>query len=333
MEGIDVRAFKPSLRGEISMKSTQQVFFEDVLCLNGANVVSGDDFSVDDLLDLSNEKFGDGFVEDEEEEEEEEKDSLSVSSQDRAEDDNSNSSSFSGASDEFEAFPAVPVEDWKDLEWVSQFVDDSVSEFSLLCPAGTGKEIISGRVENRSEPELKPAIRRLACFPSTVPVKPRSKRSRATGRTWALASPPLTESSLTSSLSSPSSTLCLILTKSPQNMDFFCSLGKPPTKKQKRKLVPAQCSGGTQSQQRRCSHCQVQKTPQWRTGPLGAKTLCNACGVRYKSGRLFPEYRPACSPTFSGDVHSNSHRKVLEMRRKKEMAGPEPGLTPIVSSC
>ncbi|KAF3778267.1 GATA transcription factor 4 [Nymphaea thermarum] len=68
---------------------------------------------------------------------------------------------------------------------------------------------------------------------------------------------------------------------------------------------------------RRCSHCLSEKTPQWRMGPLGPKTLCNACGVRYKSGRLLPEYRPAASPTFVSTVHSNSHRKVMEMRRKK----------------
>ncbi|KAG6397414.1 hypothetical protein SASPL_143581 [Salvia splendens] len=73
------------------------------------------------------------------------------------------------------------------------------------------------------------------------------------------------------------------------------------------------------AQGRRCSHCAATKTPQWRAGPEGAKTLCNACGVRYKSGRLVPEYRPACSPYFSTEMHSNNHRKVLEMRRKKEM--------------
>ncbi|KAI4384406.1 hypothetical protein MLD38_002570 [Melastoma candidum] len=67
---------------------------------------------------------------------------------------------------------------------------------------------------------------------------------------------------------------------------------------------------------RKCWHCEVAKTPQWRAGPMGPKTLCNACGVRYKSGRLFPEYRPAASPTFVPSVHSNSHRKVLEMRTK-----------------
>ncbi|KAG9147716.1 hypothetical protein Leryth_014881 [Lithospermum erythrorhizon] len=71
--------------------------------------------------------------------------------------------------------------------------------------------------------------------------------------------------------------------------------------------------------ERRCTHCGSEKTPQWRSGPLGPKTLCNACGVRYKSGRLVPEYRPAASPTFVLTQHSNSHRKVMELRRQKEM--------------
>lgn len=77
----------------------------------------------------------------------------------------------------------------------------------------------------------------------------------------------------------------------------------------------APCKPEAHSQQpRRCTHCLSQRTPQWRAGPLGPKTLCNACGVRFKSGRLFPEYRPAKSPSFLGSIHSNSHKKVLEMR-------------------
>ncbi|KVI08413.1 GATA transcription factor 7-like [Cynara cardunculus var. scolymus] len=72
--------------------------------------------------------------------------------------------------------------------------------------------------------------------------------------------------------------------------------------------------GSSSGQGRRCSHCLSQRTPQWRAGPEGPKTLCNACGVRYKSGRLLPEYRPAKSPTFVSYKHSNSHKKVLEMR-------------------
>jgi GATA-binding protein 2 len=74
---------------------------------------------------------------------------------------------------------------------------------------------------------------------------------------------------------------------------------------------------------RRCTHCQIEKTPQWRAGPLGPKTLCNACGVRYKSGRLFPEYRPAASPTFVPSIHSNSHKKVVEMRQKVAPKGDD----------
>jgi hypothetical protein len=113
-----------------------------------------------------------------------------------------------------------------------------------------------------------------------------------------------------------------------QNLDPV----KPPAKKQKKK--PAAEAGSAPAQPpRRCSHCGVQKTPQWRTGPLGPKTLCNACGVRFKSGRLLPEYRPACSPTFSSEVHSNHHRKVLEMRRKKDQLGAtDSGLAPTVAS-
>ncbi|CAA0834050.1 GATA transcription factor 11 [Striga hermonthica] len=67
---------------------------------------------------------------------------------------------------------------------------------------------------------------------------------------------------------------------------------------------------------KKCMHCQVTKTPQWREGPLGRKTLCNACGVRYRSGRLFPEYRPAASPTFVPSLHSNSHKTVIMMRNE-----------------
>ncbi|KAL9252417.1 GATA transcription factor 1-like protein [Drosera capensis] len=70
---------------------------------------------------------------------------------------------------------------------------------------------------------------------------------------------------------------------------------------------------------RKCQHCLSETTPQWRLGPNGPKTLCNACGVRYKSGRLVPEYRPANSPTFSSKLHSNSHRKIMEMRKKQMM--------------
>lgn len=76
---MEARAFKSSLRRELAMKSTQQVLIEELWCATGISGVPSEDFSVDDLLDLSNGEFEDESVE-EEEQEEEEKDSVSVDS-------------------------------------------------------------------------------------------------------------------------------------------------------------------------------------------------------------------------------------------------------------
>ncbi|KAG0491593.1 hypothetical protein HPP92_004991 [Vanilla planifolia] len=99
--------------------------------------------------------------------------------------------------------------------------------------------------------------------------------------------------------------------------------------------LPAASSAWEKVERRKCRHCESEETPQWRAGPDGPKTLCNACGVRYKSGRLVPEYRPAKSPTFCAALHSNSHRRVMEMRRRKHGVGrrgrPSNRLTPVVA--
>uniref|UniRef100_A0A0D3HRV6 GATA-type domain-containing protein n=1 Tax=Oryza barthii TaxID=65489 RepID=A0A0D3HRV6_9ORYZ len=71
---------------------------------------------------------------------------------------------------------------------------------------------------------------------------------------------------------------------------------------------------------RSCVHCGSTETPQWREGPTGRGTLCNACGVRYRQGRLLPEYRPKGSPTFSPSVHAANHRQVLELRRQQRQS-------------
>ncbi|KAK6145887.1 hypothetical protein DH2020_019756 [Rehmannia glutinosa] len=56
--------------------------------------------------------------------------------------------------------------------------------------------------------------------------------------------------------------------------------------------LPTVTNSGGAGMGRRCLHCQADKTPQWRAGPMGPKTLCNACGVRYKSGRLLRSTAP-----------------------------------------
>ncbi|XP_061368392.1 GATA transcription factor 7-like isoform X2 [Gastrolobium bilobum] len=300
MEAAMVDALKPSLRREFIF---QQALREEILYLNGNTVVGGEDFSVDDLLDFSNGEFQ--HHSEQEQEYDKEKHSLSVSS--LSHDDSNSYSSGVSYDSIFSTELVVPAGDLEDLEWVSHFVDDSIPELSLLYP------VRSEQANTRAEPEHKVKKSTTTCFPSEMKIttKARTTRKRkSNARLWSL-------SPLLSRPSSPSSCSSVFSSTAPPVV-----FREPPAKKQKKK-VEAQVVQVVGAQlQRRCSHCHVQKTPQWRTGPLGAKTLCNACGVRYKSGRLFSEYRPACSPTFCSDIHSNSHRKVLEIRRKKDMSGP-----------
>ncbi|EHA8587971.1 GATA transcription factor 8 [Cocos nucifera] len=112
----------------------------------------------------------------------------------------------------------------------------------------------------------------------------------------------------------------------PESLGESNPIPAPMKKKKKKKSFAAIAAGGEEAGSqpppvRKCMHCEIQKTPQWRAGPMGPKTLCNACGVRYKSGRLFPEYRPAASPTFVPSLHSNSHKKVVELRIKASQNG------------
>ncbi|KAL2537598.1 GATA transcription factor 5 [Forsythia ovata] len=317
---IEVRALKSSFLSRMAMKMNSQVLLnDDGWSLTGINSVSGDDFPVEELLNLD-------FLHDKDFQpegsfsQEEERPSVSrLSSQNRQ---SNSSSNFSGAGD-FDDFLvgelSVPVDELENLEWLSQFVDDSTSGLSLVCPTGSLAE--KTRELDGSIPVVQKT--RVPCFPAPLPGKTRSKRSRQNRRNWSLTSSSVSTTSSSSSYGSSTDPV--------QDTNCFSSVENQLTKKQKRK--PAAETGSFSQTVRRCTHCHVQKTPQWRAGPFGPKTLCNACGVRYKSGRLLPEYRPACSPSFSRDIHSNSHRKVLEMRQKKEISGlVEPGLTPMVPS-
>jgi hypothetical protein len=97
--------------------------------------------------------------------------------------------------------------------------------------------------------------------------------------------------------------------------------------RRRRRPVPRQRN---MQAQRVCSHCHSRDTPQWRAGPDGPGTLCNACGICYAAGKLLPEYRPSTAPSFRSDQHSNRHRKVVKLREQKEKetlkAMPDPVL-------
>ncbi|WCJ29514.1 GATA transcription factor 12 [Euphorbia peplus] len=276
---------------------------------------STDHFIVEDLLDFSNDDDDDvindvAF------------DSVTIDSSTVTPLDSCNSSnSFSGSeptsfnanfSDvQFSSDLCVPYEDLAELEWLSNFVEESFSSDDLQnlhlisgIKARTDdsletRDSCNNKNNNNNNPIFHPEM--------SVPAKARSKRSRTATCNWASRLLLLSPSTTSSSSSEP--------VPQPHHPNTFKKTVKVAGPKRRESSEGRSGNG----EGRKCLHCATDKTPQWRTGPMGPKTLCNACGVRYKSGRLVPEYRPAASPTFMLTKHSNSHRKVMELRRQKEV--------------
>ncbi|KAI3997379.1 hypothetical protein MKX01_003182 [Papaver californicum] len=254
-------------------------------------------------------------------------------------------SGFSNSSSDLSTELPVPHEDIVQLEWLSNFVEDSFSAGSIPLDTdfiNNNKKDDSHRFRTSSPVSVLESNsscsggKTMTLSPDTVvPGRARSKRPRpATFNPRPALNLVSPISSITDVQNLPVSNSYL----SSESENYAES--HPPyvlkydgteqkKKKKKKKLTPSLPSYSSdhddslqqQQQQpgvavRKCLHCEITKTPQWRAGPMGPKTLCNACGVRYKSGRLFPEYRPAASPTFVASLHSNSHKKVLEMRVK-----------------
>ncbi|PAN48526.1 hypothetical protein GQ55_9G402300 [Panicum hallii var. hallii] len=208
----------------------------------------------------------------------------------------------------------IPSEEAAELEWLSKFVDDSYSDMPNYSSAAHAA-MAAAAAANAAGNGGGNSVGQDSCVTAAPGRGARSKRSRATAAAAAawhsLVPRPPSQSSPSSSCSSSD----------------FPSSNKPGRpngangSRGKKSPGPGGAAPevGMEGGVRRCTHCASEKTPQWRTGPLGPKTLCNACGVRFKSGRLMPEYRPAASPTFVLTQHSNSHRKVMELRRQKEL--------------
>ncbi|ESQ54784.1 hypothetical protein EUTSA_v10025666mg [Eutrema salsugineum] len=328
MERIEA-GLKSIIRKEMALKTTPPVYEDFLTVTTVQNDSSADDFSIDDLLDLSNDDDDDVLAE-EDDEPKTQPDMLCVSSEEPNDDGDAlrRSNDFSSG-DDFGSLPSnqlsLPADELADLEWLSHFVEDSSAPNLTETPS----EKPAWLTGDRKHP-VTPATEE-SCFKSPLPAKTRNKRNRNGVKV----------KSLGSSSSGPSSSSSTSSSSGPSSPWFTgVELLEPVLvpKKHKKKSAESVFNGRLPELQqqpppRRCSHCGVQKTPQWRAGPKGAKTLCNACGVRFKSGRLLPEYRPACSPTFSSELHSNHHRKVMEMRRKKDPSDDDTtGLNQLVQS-
>ncbi|KAL6501092.1 hypothetical protein OROHE_025289 [Orobanche hederae] len=219
---------------------------------------------------------------------------------------------------------SVPYEDIVQLEWLSTFVEESFSGGGGLTMGKENSFINQFHTSSSlSVLESSTSSSNSSCSGAKTPPLG-SNHHRGPQRTRSKRPRPATFN--------PRAAIRLISPSSAPVTESENFAESPPAKripnparceqKKTKKIkiaLPADPDGPHQNGPvRKCVHCGITKTPQWRSGPIGPKTLCNACGVRHKSGRLFPEYRPAASPTFVPSLHSNSHKKVLEMRRKAE---------------
>ncbi|KAL3523464.1 hypothetical protein ACH5RR_016298 [Cinchona calisaya] len=249
------------------------------------------------------------------------------------------SGNTSNSASDLSAELSVPYDDIVQLEWLSTFMEDSFSGGGMTLSkdnSSVNKENSCNQFQTSSPVsvlESSSSSSSSSCSGGkAIPLSPnrrgpqraRSKRPRPATFN---PRPAIQLISPTSSFSeTPQPFLASGVYSEPENFaesdlvkKFPKLTGGEQKKKKKIKLTvplgPMEIDQNPPSQAvRKCMHCEITKTPQWRAGPMGPKTLCNACGVRYKSGRLFPEYRPAASPTFVPSLHSNSHKKVLEMR-------------------
>ncbi|GJD11460.1 GATA transcription factor 8 [Galdieria sulphuraria] len=64
----------------------------------------------------------------------------------------------------------------------------------------------------------------------------------------------------------------------------------------------------------RCVVCGVTDTPLWRSGPKGPKTLCNACGVRWKKGKLYIDGKQASPPVTTRLIEKVTHKQARAHR-------------------
>jgi len=60
---------------------------------------------------------------------------------------------------------------------------------------------------------------------------------------------------------------------------------------------------------KQCLSCGTERTPQWRIGPNGRRTFCNACGVRFLREKAPPRRKVITSLDLLATVSS---RELLE---------------------
>lgn len=87
-----------------------------------------------------------------------------------------------------------------------------------------------------------------------------------------------------------------------------------------------------------CADCNTTKTPLWRSGPRGPKSLCNACGIRQRKARRAMAAAAAAAATTTTHentsvVNNNSSAKSTKKAQNKEKRSKDAHILPYKKRC
>ncbi|KAK7360014.1 hypothetical protein VNO77_01986 [Canavalia gladiata] len=71
---------------------------------------------------------------------------------------------------------------------------------------------------------------------------------------------------------------------------------------------------------RRCANCDTTSTPLWRNGPRGPKSLCNACGIRFKKEERRASAAAATSAAAPGGAYGHQNNSWYAQSQSQKMS-------------
>ncbi|ESQ49360.1 hypothetical protein EUTSA_v10021708mg [Eutrema salsugineum] len=81
-------------------------------------------------------------------------------------------------------------------------------------------------------------------------------------------------------------------------------------------------NGGISNEKKSCAICGTSKTPLWRGGPAGPKSLCNACGIRNRKkrriviGNRSEDKKKKKNPTRNSKLGDSLKQRLMELGRE-----------------